>query len=105
MRCGGWKSNDGVATYKQQWWQRGNNGTATTTGKHQSTNVQGQMSKVMELTSKTTEHELTNVRQQRGRTTMAGKRQGAVVEAEEGRVMCIFLHGELCGGGGIIPQP
>jgi hypothetical protein len=35
--------------------------------------------------------------------TTAGKRWGAVVEAEEGHVMCIFLHDEFwCGG--IIPQ-
>jgi hypothetical protein len=50
------------------------------------------------LITKTTKQQSTNVRQQRRRTTTAGKRQGAVVEAEEGCGMCIFLNGGFQGG-------
>jgi hypothetical protein len=51
----------------------------------------------MALTTTTTKQQSINMWQQRRRTTMAGKRRGPVVEAEEGRVMHIFLHGEFWG--------
>ncbi len=51
------------------------------------------------LTTKTTTQQSSNVWWQRQRMMMAGERQGAVVEAEEGRVMCVFLHGAFWGGG------
>ncbi len=90
-RCGIWKSNCGVATDKQLHWRRGDNGATTTDGKQQSTTLMRSGRWAMRaLMTKTTTQQSTNVRQQRQRTIMAGKRLDVVVEVEEGRVTCIF---------------
>jgi hypothetical protein len=51
----------------------------------------------MVLTKKATKQQSTNVRQQKWRAITAGKRWGAVVEAEDGHHLSRLIHQNLAG--------
>jgi hypothetical protein len=51
----------------------------------------------MALTKEAIKQQSTNVRQQRWRAITAGKRRGAVVEAEDGHHLSRLIHQNLVG--------